>query len=440
MRLRVAACLLSVVSLLLSGCLTLNPVRRGDPWGGEPRLPPPAPQKLIPTVRIAKVIGWPRDRTPVAPPGFVVTRYADRLDHPRWLYVLPNGDVLVSEASTQPHPDPGIKEHLMHMMKRRGGSLGRSANRITLLRDADGDGVVEHRSVFLSGLNQPLGMALKGDTLYVANTDAVLAFPYVEGADRITAQGRLIARLPAGAGVSSPGHWTRNLELSPDGTKLYVSIGSVSNIGEDGLDIEQGRGEIREIDLATGAMRTFASGLRNPNGMDFEPTTGVLWTVVNERDLLGDDTPPDYLTSVRDGGFYGWPWSYWGKTVDTRVEPPRPDRVARALTPDFALGAHTASLGLEFYRASAFPARWHGGAFVGQHGSWNRSEPTGYKVVFVPFADGRPAGPAEDFLWGFLAPGNRAYGRPVAVAVDRTGALLVTDDAGNMVWRVAPAR
>jgi len=439
MRLRFAACLL-MAAAALSACITLNPARRGDPWGAQPQLPPPAAQELIPTVRIAKVVGWPAGKAPAAPPGFVVTRYAEGLDHPRWLYVLPNGDVLVAESSTQPHPDPGIKEHLMHMMKRRGGSLGRSANRITLLRDADGDGVVEHRSVFLSGLNQPIGMALRGDTLYVANTDAVVAYPYVAGADRITGEGRVIARLPAGAGVSSPGHWTRNLELSPDGTKLYVSIGSVANIGEDGMDREQGRGEIREIDLATGRMRTFASGLRNPNGMDIEPVTGVLWTVVNERDLLGDDTPPDYMTSVKDGGFYGWPWAYWGRTVDTRVQPPRPDMVERSLTPDFALGAHTASLGLEFYRGTSFPARYRGGAFVGQHGSWNRSEPVGYKVVFVPFANGRPSGPVEDFLTGFLAPGNRAYGRPVAVAVDRTGALLVTDDAGDMVWRVAASQ
>jgi len=439
MRLRLAACLLTATAFL-SACITLNPARRGDPWGGSPQLPEPAPQKLIPTVRIAKVIGWPEGKTPTAPVGFVVTKYAGDLDHPRWLYVLPNGDVLVSEASTQPHKNPGIKEHLMHMMKRRGGSLGKSANRITLLRDSDGDGDVDFRSVFLSNLNQPLGMALKDGTLYVANTDAVVAYPYTDGATKITGEGRVIARLPAGAGVSSPGHWTRNLQLSPDGSKLYVSIGSVANIGEDGMDREQGRGEIREIDLATGQMRTYASGLRNPNGMDFEAVSGKLWTVVNERDLLGDDTPPDYMTSVQDGGFYGWPWAYWGQTVDERVKPPRPDMVARSIRPDFALGAHTASLGLTFYRANAFPARYRGGAFVGQHGSWNRSSPAGYKVVFVPFANGMPSGPAEDFLTGFLAPGNRAYGRPVAVAVDRTGALLVTDDAGDVVWRVAPTR
>ena len=432
-----ACAALLACAAVLAGCLTLNPTPRGDPWGPNPTIPAAAPQKLIPNVRIAKVIGWPAGKAPVAPPGFVVTRYAEGLDHPRWLYLLPNGDVLVAESSTQPHKGGGIKTALMHAMKSRGGSLRQSANRITLLRDTDGDGVVDTRTAFLTGLNQPSGMALAGSTFYVANTDAVVAYDYTPGATSLQGPGRVIARLPAGAGVSSAGHWTRNLALSPDGTRLYVSIGSVANIGEDGLDVEEGRAEIREIDLATGAMRRFANGLRNPNGLDFEPVTGALWTVVNERDLLGDDAPPDYMTSVRDGGFYGWPWSYWGRTVDERVKPPRPDLVAQSITPDYALGAHTASLGLHFYRAESFPAAYRGGAFVGQHGSWNRTRPVGYQVAFIPFAGGRPSGPAQSFLTGFLAPGNRAYGRPVAVAVDRTGALLVTDDAGDMVWRVA---
>lgn len=428
--------LLAACALALSGCLTLNPSPQGDPWGPNPHIPPPAPQKLIPNVRIARVVGWPDGRTPAAPAGFVVTAYA-RLDHPRWLYRLPNGDMLVAESATQRHEGGGLRTAVMHAMKRRGGSLRVSANRITLLRDADGDGVVDLQTVFLSGLNQPSGMALRGSTFYVANTDAVVAYDYVEGATAITGPGRVIARLPAGAGVSSAGHWTRNLELSPDGTKLYVSIGSLANIGEDGMELEAGRAEIREVDLATGRVRTYASGLRNPNGLDFEPVTGRLWTVVNERDLLGDDAPPDYMTSLQDGGFYGWPWSYWGRTVDARVQPPRPDMVARSLTPDYALGAHTASLGLHFYRGDMFPARYRGGAFVGQHGSWNRTRPAGYQVVFVPFANGRPAGEAEPFLTGFLAGGIRAWGRPVAVAEDPTGALLVTDDAGDRVWRVA---
>jgi len=434
----VAFAALAASAAALAGCLTLNPTPHGDPWGPNPTIPPPAPQKLIPNVRIARVIGWPEGRTPRAPAGFVVTSYA-RLDHPRWLYLLPNGDVLAAESSTERHEGGGIKTAVMHAMKRLGGSLRVSADRITLLRDSDGDGVVDLQVPFLTGLNQPSGMALKGSTLYVANTDAVLAFDYQEGATSIATAGRVIARLPAGAGVSSAGHWTRNLELSPDGTKLYVSIGSLSNIGEEGLDKEEGRAEIREIDLATGAVRPYATGLRNPNGLDFEPITGKLWTVVNERDLLGDDAPPDYMTSLQDGGFYGWPWSYWGRIVDARIEPPRPDMVARSITPDYALGAHTASLGLHFYRGARFPARYRGGAFVGQHGSWNRTRPAGYQVVFIPFANGRPSGDAEPFLTGFLTTGNRAFGRPVAVAEDCTGALLVTDDAGDMVWRVAAA-
>jgi glucose/arabinose dehydrogenase len=425
---------------LLGGCITLNPTHYGDPWGPQPNLPAPAPQPLIPTMRIVRAVGWPAQGAPTAPPGFTVTRYAEGMAHPRWLYVLPNGDVLVSEATTKPLHGGGVKTAIMHMMKRRGGSLGDSADRITLLRDRDGDGVVDERSVFLEGLNQPLGMALRGDTLYVANTDAVMAFPYAPGATRIDAPGRRIAELPHGEGRSSPGHWTRNLLLSPDGSKLYVTIGSVSNIGEDGLDREQGRGEIREIDLATGAVRRYANGLRNPNGLAWEPTTGALWAVVSERDLMGDDAPPDYMTAVKEGGFYGWPWSYWGGHVDPRVKPPRPELTARAITPDYALGAHTASLGIAFYQGEAFPPAWRGGAFIAQHGSWNRPQPAGYRIVFVPFEGGRPSGPARDFLTGFLAPGNRAWGRPVDVAVDATGALLVTDDAGDMVWRVAPSR
>jgi glucose/arabinose dehydrogenase len=413
----------------------------GDPLppqaqvGPNPPLPQPREQ-LIPTVNIAPAKPWTNGAMPVAGPGFRVGSYADALEHPRWLYVLPNGDVLVAETASPPKKPDGIKAIIMGIFMKTAGSAVPSANRITLLRDANGDGVVETRSMFLQNLNSPFGMALVGNDLYVANTDAILRFPYSEGQTAITAPGTKLVDLPAG---EINYHWTKNIIASRDGAKLYATVGSNSNVGEKGMQNEEGRAAIWEIDRATGQRRIFASGLRNPNGLDWHPEAGVLWTVVNERDEIGDDLVPDYLTSVRDGGFYGWPYSYYGQHVDTRIKPPRPDLVARAVVPDYALGSHSAALGLTFYRADALPARYRNGAFIGLHGSWNRSEPIGYKVTFVPFQGGRPSGPAEDVLTGFLDARENAQGRPVGVAVDRMGALLVADDVGNRIWRVTSA-
>jgi glucose/arabinose dehydrogenase len=329
----------------------------------------------------------------------------------------------------------GIKGWFMKKAMKKAGSAVPSANRIRLLRDADDDGVAETKEVFLERLHSPFGMALVGDTLYVANCDAIMRYPYVNGATRITAPGEKFADLP---GLPLNHHWTKNIIASPDGTKLYATVGSNSNVAEKGMEIETGRAAIWEFDLASGRGRLFATGLRNPNGMDWERQTGTLWTVVNERDELGNGLVPDYLTSVRDGGFYGWPYSYFGAHVDTRVKPQRPNLVAKALVPDYGLGSHTASLGLVFYHGRALPDRYRGGAFIGQHGSWNRSPPIGYKVVFVPFGSGRPNGPPEDILTGFLSNDGDALGRPVGVIVDQRGALLVADDVGNVVWRVSP--
>ena len=364
--------------------------------------------------------------------------YASGLDHPRWLYVLPNGDVLVAETNAPPKPEDGkgIRGWVMKQVMKRAGAGAPSANRITLLRDADGDGIAETRSVFLEGLNSPFGMALVGNDFYVANSDAVLRFPYVAGAIRIIGPGVKLADLPAGA-INH--HWTKNILASRNGSKLYVTVGSNSNAAENGMDNEVNRAAILEIDLATGKSRVFASGMRNPNGLAWEPQGGALWAAVNERDELGSDLVPDYMTSVRDGGFYGWPYSYYGSHVDDRVKPQRPDLVATALVPDYALGPHTASLGLAFYNGKLLPQHYAGGAFVGQHGSWNRKPRSGYKVIFVPFANGRPAGPAEDVLTGFVDADGHALGRPVGVVVDRQGALLVADDVGNTVWRVTQA-
>ncbi|HEX6998557.1 MAG TPA: sorbosone dehydrogenase family protein [Gammaproteobacteria bacterium] len=416
---------------------------RGDPTvtppgvGPDPALPPPDPQ-LIPTIEIASAVGWPQGATPRAGAGLAVNVFAMGLDHPRWLYVLPNGDVLVAETNAPPRPDDGkgIKGWFMRRVMERAGAGVPSANRITLLRDADGDGRADVRTPLLEGLSSPFGMALVGDDLYVANTDAIVRFPYREGATSITAEGERVAALPAG---TINHHWTKNVIASRDGEELYVTVGSNSNVAEYGMENEEDRAAILEVSPATGETRLFASGLRNPNGLAWEPVTGALWTVVNERDGLGDDLVPDYLTSVRRGAFYGWPYSYFGGHVDPRVEPQRPDLVATAIPPDYALGAHTASLGLAFYTGDALPERYRGGAFVGQHGSWNRRTLVGYKVVFVPFADGRPAGNPEDVLTGFVSEDGEAYGRPVGVAVDAGGALLVADDVGNAVWRVTAA-
>ncbi len=384
--------------------------------------------------------GWSADGRPVAAPGTGVARFAEDLDHPRWIYVLPNGDVLVAEtnAPTRPEAGKGVKAFFMKIFRKKAGAGTPSANRITLLRDTDGDGMADTRSVFLAGLNSPFGMALIGNDFYVANTDAVMRFPYMPGDRRITTPGVKVMDLPAGP---LNHHWTKNLIASNDGARLYVTVGSNSNVAENGIDKEAGRAAIWELELKTGNKRIFASGLRNPNGMAWERESGALWTSVNERDELGSDLVPDYMTSVRDGGFYGWPYSYYGQHVDTRVRPPRPDLVAAAISPDYALGAHTASLGLASAHGNSLPARFQRGMFVGQHGSWNRKPHSGYKVIFVPFGNGMPTTrPVVDVLTGFLDEEGNALGRPVGVALDNTGALLVVDDVGNIIWRVSATR
>jgi glucose/arabinose dehydrogenase len=398
---------------------------------GTPDLPPPYATPSA--VKFPTVIGWPANRTPTAAPGFQVSRFAMDLANPRWLHVLPNGDVLVAESMTD--PPKGLPPELVRGLE-RAKSAGPSANRVTLLRDADKDGSAEMRFVFLSGLRQPFGMLLAGGSLYVANTDGVMRFPYEDGQTRIADAGTKILDLPAG-GYNN--HWTRNIVARPDGMKLYVSVGSATNVDEEGIDAkDQRRAAILEINPDGTGMRIFASGLRNPNGMDWAPGTNQLWTVVNERDELGDDLVPDYLTRVRDGGFYGWPYAYFGQHEDPRHKGERPDLVAKAIRPDYPLGAHTASLGLVFYRGSAFPERYRSGAFVAQRGSWNRSKFSGYRVAFVPFSSGRPAGAMEDVLTGFIAneQTSEVYGRPVGLAVLPDGSLLVADDGGNTIWRV----
>ncbi len=405
--------------------------------GTSPQLPPPS-SSMVPTVNVADAVGWPSGATPTAPQGLSVKAFAGGLDHPRWVYVLPNGDVLVAETNAPPKPDDGkgIKGAMMKFFMKKAGGATASANRITLLRDANGDGVADTRTAFMTGLNSPFGMVLVGDDLYIANTDAVVKVPYRVGDTSIARSPVKVADLPAG---TINHHWTKNLIANRDGSKLYVTVGSNSNIGENGMEVEQDRAAILEIDTGSGAKRLFASGLRNPNGLAWHPQSGALWTVVNERDELGHNLVPDYLTSVRDGAFYGWPYSYYGGNVDTRVSPPRPDLVARAIAPDYALGSHVAPLGLTFYDAQLLPQRYRGGAFVGEHGSWNRTPKSGYKVVFVAFDNGRPAGQPEDVMTGFLDENGNARGRPVGVAVDKAGGLLVADDVGNVIWRLAPA-
>ena len=430
--------LLAACALTLAGCGSGPLAPEGATFGADPTLVAPHRSAFLPTVNIAPAVGWPEGAMPTAPQGFRVQAFASGLDHPRWLYRLPNGDILVAETNAPPKPEGqsgGIRGWVMGLVMKRAGAAPPSPNRITLLRDADGDGVAEVKTVFLENLMSPFGMALVGDRLFVANADAVVAFPYRTGETRITAQGMKITDLPAGRNH----HWTKSLVASADGTKLYVGVGSNSNIGENGMDEEEGRAAIHEIDVATGAQRVFASGLRNPVGLAWQPDSRALWVAVNERDELGNDLVPDYMTSVRDGGFYGWPYSYYGQTLDARVQPQDPAKVASAISPDYALGAHTASLGLTFYEGTAFPAGYSHGAFVGQHGSWNREPRAGYKVVFVPFADGVPNGPPQDFLTGFLNTEGDAMGRPVGVQIDGLGALLVADDVGNVIWRVAPA-
>ncbi|HYE86961.1 MAG TPA: sorbosone dehydrogenase family protein [Vicinamibacterales bacterium] len=417
-----------------TACATASGFNAIESYGPNPTLPAPD-TSLIPTVKVATAIGWGEHGRPTPMIGTQVAPFAAGLDHPRWLHVLPNGDVLVAETNAPPRPDDakGIKGWFFKRYQKKAGGAVPSANRVTLLRDADGDGIAEVRTAFLSGLNSPFGMALIDGTLYIANTDAVVKVPYVAGATVITATPQKVADLPGG---TLNHHWTKGLIASPDGAKLYAAVGSNSNIAENGIHQEEGRAAIWEIDVASGAARIFATGLRNPVGMAWEPTTRTLWTTVNERDELGNDLVPDYMTSVRDGGFYGWPYSYYGQHVDERVEPARPDLVAKAIAPDYALGAHTASLGLAFSSSNGLPASVQHGMFIGQHGSWNRYPRAGYRVIFVPFTDGKPNGLPIEVLTGFLGDNGDAMGRPVGVALDQRGALLVADDTGNVVWRV----
>jgi len=427
-----------VFLFVLAGCAETAKLPFEATTGPNPQLAAPNPT-LIPTVDIAPARGWAGGAKPVAAPGLEVSAFATGLEHPRWVYVLPNGDVLVAETNAPERPEEfkGVKGRVMKKVMKRAGAAVPSANRITLVRDADRDGTPETRTAFLENLNSPFGMALVGDTLYVANADALVRVPYAAGQTEITATPALVAPLPGGP---LNHHWTKNVIASPDGSRLYVSVGSNSNVAEHGMEKEEGRAAILEIDPRSGARRVFASGLRNPVGMAWEPDSGALWTSVNERDELGSDLVPDYMTSVRDGGFYGWPYSYFGSHVDTRVEPQRPDLVAKAIVPDYALGPHTASLGLASSRGADLPQRFANGMFVGQHGSWNRRPRSGYKVIFVPFTGGKPSGPPVDVLTGFVEEDGDAMGRPVGVALDKRGALLVADDVGNTIWRVTTNR
>jgi len=406
--------------------------RANAPAFGKAPAIPDAKAQGLPTLKMPTARGWDRGNTPKAAPGLAVNAFAENLDHPRWIYVLPTGDVLVAEAIQEGRPPEKVFDYAMQSTMRRARALGKSANRISLFRDADGDGVADVREVFLDGLNQPFGMAVTDDRFYVGNTDGIVAFPYVEGATRIEGPGKKLVDF------KPHGHWTRSLLVSPDGAKLYAGVGSLTNIADEGMEVEEGRAAIHVLDLETEDSRIFASGLRNPVGMAFEPTTAALWTVVNERDGLGDEVPPDYLTSVQEGGFYGWPFCYWGQTVDDRV-PQDLDLVAKAVKPDYALGGHTASLGLCWHPAETLTG-FPDGMIIGQHGSWNRSTLSGYKVIFVPFENGQPSGPPRDILSGFLAPDEKtSYGRPVGVTLGPDKSLLVADDVGDVIWRVTGA-
>ncbi|MGY3586246.1 glucose/arabinose dehydrogenase [Bradyrhizobium sp. USDA 4341] len=428
---RVAAIMVAVAGLGLAGC---------DDRGGDPKLQiganpvlPALHQYLLPPIRIATPVGW-GSATPKVPEGLQVHALATGFQHPRSLYVLPNGDVLVIESNGPKAPVFRPKDLITGIVQRFAGAKARDANRITLLRDTNGDGVADERTVFLDHLNSPFGVALVGHDLYVANTDSIMRFPYQDGQTSITAKGTKLTDLPGGP---IDHHWTKSLLASADGTKLYVGVGSNSNVGENGLEAERERAAIWEVDRATGAHRIFASGMRNPTGLQWEPETGKLWAIANERDEIGPDLVPDYLTSVQDGGFYGWPYSYYGQHLDPRVEPQQPDLVAKAIVPDYALSSHVAPLGLAMYSGTGLPANYRNGAFVGEHGSWDRTPLNGYKVVFVPFKDGKPSGQAQDVVTGFLDENNHTHGRPVGLAVDRSGALLIADDVGNTVWRVS---
>jgi glucose/arabinose dehydrogenase len=431
-RLRIVESVAVVLAAACGGPAHL-PVSAGI--GPHPALPPRR-DAMIPLVNYVKAKGWPPNAAPVPAPGLALTPFARDLVHPRWLYVLSNGDVLVAETNAPNRPDDnkGIKGFFFKFFSARAGGAVPSPDRIVLLRDTDGDGVADVRTVFLSGLHSPFGMTLVGNTFYVANTDAVVRFPYAPGATQITTPPTKVVALPAGR-INH--HWTKNLIASPDGSRLYVTVGSNSNIGENGIEAERDRASVWEVDIATGRHRVFASGLRNPVGLAWEPDRKALWVAVNERDELGSDLVPDYMTAVRDGGFYGWPYSYFGRHPDPRPEPQHPELIERAIAPDYALGPHTASLGLTWSAgASSLPAQYRNGMFVGQHGSWNRKPRSGYKVIFVAFDHGMPTGQPIDVLAGFVRDNGEAMGRPVGVAVDSSGALLVADDVGNAVWRV----
>jgi glucose/arabinose dehydrogenase len=427
----------SLLSFLLAGCGNGARLSIADGTGPQPVLPEPE-QSALPLINVVTAAPWPEGAKPQPSTGLTVDAFARNLDHPRWLYVLPNGDVLVAETNAPPRPEEvkGVKGWFFSHYEKKAGGTAPSANRVTLLRDTDGDGIAEYRSVLLDHLNSPFGMALVGNFLFVANADELVRFPYSEGESTITASATTLTTLPGGP---LNHHWTKNVIASADGSKLYVAIGSNSNVAEHGVEKEEGRAAIWEVDAKTGQPRVFASGLRNPVGMAWEPDTGALWVVVNERDELGSDLVPDYMTSVRDGGFYGWPYSYFGQNLDPRIakEQQKPELVARAVVPDYALGPHTASLGLASSKGTTLPAPFARGMFVGQHGSWNRKPRSGYKVIFVPFTDGKPSGQPIDVLTGFVTDDGDARGRPVGVALDRRGALLVADDVGNTVWRVA---
>ncbi len=435
-RLRIARCSAALVLLLASCAAPPAPLATGT--GPDPALPPPS-RALLPTVNIAVAEGWADGQMPRPAPGLAVTAFATGLDHPRWLYELPNGDVLVAEANAPSRPDdaPGLRGFVMRRIMAAAGAGVPSADRITLLRDADGDGTAETRTTFLAGLTSPIGMALVRGRLYIANTDAIVSVPYRDGMTAATETPRRLAALPAGP-INH--HWTKTLTASPDGRTLYAGIGSNSNVAENGIGAETGRAAIWAIDIATGTARPYATGLRNPVGLDIDRRSGKLWAVVNERDELGHNLVPDYLTAVTDGAFYGWPYSYYGTRVDARVAPARPDLVARATVPDYALGSHVAPLGLDIAegRGTGMAGRFGRGAFIGEHGSWNRRPRSGYEVVFVPFSGGRPQARPETVLSGFLD-GDASRGRPAGVLLDLRGGLLVADDVGNRVWRVTIA-
>jgi hypothetical protein len=431
---RVAAVCVAVVGVGLASC----DENGGDPSreiGAHPVLPA-LQQYLVPPIQIAEPVGWGKDEKPTVPQDLQVQAIATGLAHPRSVYVLPNGDVLVVESNGPKAPIYRPKDIVTGWVKWFAGAEAKDANRITLLRDTNGDGVPEVRTVFLDHLHSPFGIALVGNDLYVANTDAIMRYPYQEGQTSITAAPTKLTDLPGGP---IDHHWTKSLLASPDGSKLYVGVGSNSNITENGIGAEYERAAIWEVDRASGAHRIFASGTRNPTGLQWEPATGKLWAIVNERDEIGPDLVPDYLTSLQEGGFYGWPYSYYGQHLDPRVQPQRPDLVATALVPDYALSSHVAPLGFAMYSGADLPTAYRSGAFVGEHGSWDRTPLNGYKVVFVPFSDGKPSGPARDVVTGFLDENNHARGRPVGLAVDRSGSLLIADDVGNVVWRVSAA-